>query len=530
MKKTKETKGITLIALVITIIILLILAGISISMITGQNGILTQTVKSKEQIGVATEKEQIILAYINASLNEDLKNNIDFFEKIVEELNWQNANYVINSISMNITSETGNEYTLTRDGIVLDGRIAYLDIADGTIQLYSNGYKQNGGELQEYQGNYIITGTTKKNTVKVMDVGTYNITIKNLSIDVSSIDYTCAFNANSGGKETDCFVNLTLEGENYLFGGNSAAALGFSNATPNVDGITNGSTLTIKGNGKLEAIGKGYAAGIGSGYNGWEAAAGDANNIIINSGTIIARGGYSGSHGSGIGSSLWHSVNNIVINDGEIYAYGSFYGAGIGATDKAKNIIINGGNVHAYSTYGNAIGGNIVDNIQINGGNVSVSKNFSCVEGGGRIWKGCIGGDGNVFITWGTVVCEIPRNNIFGIYSNNKSICITGGSLQIKNSYNNLLDSIPTDETNNLYLTEIQLENVKNKTNIINFLADDGLNYGIKDLYTTEEGKLYLYLPVGERNITIETKDKIYAGNVETKLSDSQLIILKEST
>ena len=36
----KRDKGITLIALVVTIIVLLILAGISISMLTGQNGIL----------------------------------------------------------------------------------------------------------------------------------------------------------------------------------------------------------------------------------------------------------------------------------------------------------------------------------------------------------------------------------------------------------------------------------------------------------------------------------------------------------
>ena len=43
----KKNKGITLIALVITIIILLILAGISISMLTGQNGILNRTQEAK---------------------------------------------------------------------------------------------------------------------------------------------------------------------------------------------------------------------------------------------------------------------------------------------------------------------------------------------------------------------------------------------------------------------------------------------------------------------------------------------------
>ena len=54
--KTKEAKGITLIALVITIIVLLILAGVTIATLTGDNGILTQAGNAKEQ----TEKADII--------------------------------------------------------------------------------------------------------------------------------------------------------------------------------------------------------------------------------------------------------------------------------------------------------------------------------------------------------------------------------------------------------------------------------------------------------------------------------------
>ena len=46
-KLGKEVKGITLIALVITIIVLLILAGVSIAMLTGNNGILTQASNAK---------------------------------------------------------------------------------------------------------------------------------------------------------------------------------------------------------------------------------------------------------------------------------------------------------------------------------------------------------------------------------------------------------------------------------------------------------------------------------------------------
>ena len=52
----KNQKGITLIALVITIIVLLILAGVSIAMLTGPNGLLTRA----EEAGDATEKAEAV--------------------------------------------------------------------------------------------------------------------------------------------------------------------------------------------------------------------------------------------------------------------------------------------------------------------------------------------------------------------------------------------------------------------------------------------------------------------------------------
>ena len=68
--KKLNNKGITLIALVITIIVLLILAAVSIAMLTGENGILTQAQRAKEQTSVAEEKELIALAY-NAAVTKN---------------------------------------------------------------------------------------------------------------------------------------------------------------------------------------------------------------------------------------------------------------------------------------------------------------------------------------------------------------------------------------------------------------------------------------------------------------------------
>ena len=65
INKDKQN-GITLIALVITIIVLLILASVSIAMLTGDNGILTMASKAKEQTEIAEEKEQVQLAVTEA--------------------------------------------------------------------------------------------------------------------------------------------------------------------------------------------------------------------------------------------------------------------------------------------------------------------------------------------------------------------------------------------------------------------------------------------------------------------------------
>ena len=62
----KRNKGITLIALVVTIIVLLILAGISINMLTGQNGILNRAVEAKEKTGVAQTEETVKLSVTGA--------------------------------------------------------------------------------------------------------------------------------------------------------------------------------------------------------------------------------------------------------------------------------------------------------------------------------------------------------------------------------------------------------------------------------------------------------------------------------
>ena len=76
--RTKEGKGITLIALVITIIVLLILAGVTIATLTGDNGILTKANEAKTITNEKDEEEQIEIGYTEYLMADQTGEKVDF--------------------------------------------------------------------------------------------------------------------------------------------------------------------------------------------------------------------------------------------------------------------------------------------------------------------------------------------------------------------------------------------------------------------------------------------------------------------
>ena len=68
-RQESKEKGITLVALVITIIVLLILAGVTISMVVGDNGIITKAQQAKQNMANATAEEEIALQEMANAMN-----------------------------------------------------------------------------------------------------------------------------------------------------------------------------------------------------------------------------------------------------------------------------------------------------------------------------------------------------------------------------------------------------------------------------------------------------------------------------
>ena len=89
----RNQRGITLIALVITIIVLLILAGVSIAMLTGQNGILTRA----DQAGTTTNE----------------KSNSEIVKLAISNILTE---YYAGNSTLNVTNTTG-ELRITQEGL-----------------------------------------------------------------------------------------------------------------------------------------------------------------------------------------------------------------------------------------------------------------------------------------------------------------------------------------------------------------------------------------------------------------------------
>ena len=180
MTKKKE-KGITLIALVVTIVVLLILAGISISMLTGENGVITHAKLAKESTRGGDVQETIDLTIVDNELKEtgkktketlvnELYNDGKLTEKEVEEV--QDTDTIeIGIVTVDFSGLNGDEdeesyvgYYADVDGDGTVDGVIYADLAKKVNSQWKlEYYNHYSGVEYEYNLNYSYK---KKNNLK----------------------------------------------------------------------------------------------------------------------------------------------------------------------------------------------------------------------------------------------------------------------------------------------------------------------------------------------------------------------------
>ena len=235
MFKIKNENGITLIALILTIIILLILAAVTIAALSGDNGILKNAAKAKEETEQAEEDEKEALENMGVIVNEHLT-GIEI-EQVTDEnpgilevdVNHPNT-YIINSIedlvffAHDVTSGNTYEEKTVKLGLNLDFnstksyvdplRTNYSDYGyDGELKALltsEEGFKPigkiyNDPDVQNYSFNGFFDGNN--NTICNLYINTSNNNVeKEFRIGLFAYNYGNIQNINLYN------VNISAEG------------------------------------------------------------------------------------------------------------------------------------------------------------------------------------------------------------------------------------------------------------------------------------------------------------------------------
>ena len=279
--------------------------------------------------------------------------------------------------------------------VSMDGGIALL-ASTGTYNIANGGIVINSDTLEQYN-DATITGSSTTNVILVSGVEA-TITISDLDIRIpidknatTASNWIPAIRLANGAN-----LNLILEGENTLKGGDMCAAID----------VPEGCTLTIRGEGSLKATG-----GVGAGIGASSMRKGSLGKIEINGGNIKA---YGSGMAAGIGGGLEGGIGTIVINGGTVYAKG-----GHGSYPKDIRNVYGGAGIG-----GGAYG--CVDRIEINGGNVTACGGYATNAGrhpGAAIGTGGGGAKpvedgykyGEIVIKGGTVSAIAYNNEVYAI-------------------------------------------------------------------------------------------------------------------
>ena len=204
------TKGITLISLVVTIIILLILAGISIGMLSGDNGILQRATDAKSKTDIAGEKEILQISVLSAISKE--KYGYVTKEKVDNELdkNVGNANYsselVDGGIEVTFTN-SGRTYIVDNDGNV-EKMSPQIQIADAKVVTNTNGTGEDVTANSKTEGTDILYISFKP----IISGGSItSVTYDGNTITPQNGIYVLEINKNG---DYDFTINAVVEGKN----------------------------------------------------------------------------------------------------------------------------------------------------------------------------------------------------------------------------------------------------------------------------------------------------------------------------
>ena len=128
----KNNKGITLVALVITIIVLLILAGVSISLVVGDNGVLTQSTSAAKKTDTASASQALQLSlttltsdFLGGPWVKDFNARLyDLTQKDLDDILQKNGYYIVGYTALVKNSVVNNNVLTLPTSRIASGNIS----------------------------------------------------------------------------------------------------------------------------------------------------------------------------------------------------------------------------------------------------------------------------------------------------------------------------------------------------------------------------------------------------------------------
>ena len=274
--KTKEVRGITIISLVVTIVVLLILAGVSVSLVIGNNNLFDKAKSTQKVQTIAGIKEALELEKADIQVESKTVNLENYLEQIstgkknydlssTEKLDDKNAYIIVNDQYKFLLKDKGNgDVEITYEGVAVSGDLT-LSSYEETYTYPNSGIftvtnNVSGGELSvESDAPNIATASLKKNTITVVPgttAGKANIivksatngdyaenkvihvaTVENGTISLSVTPYEGTYDGQAHNAITQVDVNPSDAKLEYSLDGNT-----YSETMPT---ITNTSSFTV---------------------------------------------------------------------------------------------------------------------------------------------------------------------------------------------------------------------------------------------------------------------------------------------
>lgn len=463
MNNRQKEKGITLIALAVTIVVMLILAGVTIVTLNGKNGIITQSAKSKEANEIGKVEEIAKLEYTNLIMEKQI-------DAVGEEVTLENIKEKMKEQGYEIEEKDGKSY-------IKIGKFYY------EIKLEN---QEVGIAKEKSEG---ITGGVSKIFISTK----YYSSLQNAISDANNDVTTNGVDDSTGAK-----AKIAIDEKNNVY------------VLPLEDVLLN--TIVQVGSAK------GYTLDL----NGKTLTFGEGNHFNQLTGTKLTLDD-SGTNGNVTKNVNSDSQQNILRSSGELVLNGGTYnltnnGNGVTLNFRMDNAILiaNNGTINSINTEaGKATA------LQISGTNSNTTiYNINCFSQtmsgqavalfAGR--SNSTEGISDIRIDGGNFTCFSKQGNIMTGYFDSKNVTINDGAFNAKNDTGSIEGILVGGVKNDITINNVKINSILTE-------STPKYNYGIYITGTTNNCQINggeYYVESNSNNIESQATAIVsYNSNVE---------------